>query len=74
MLLTVEYDSKAESVEIYCDREGLELLIRKLNMLAQNGGHTHLMTPSWAGNELTEVKQAGNTELINHLVIALKPE
>lgn len=73
-MLTVEHDEKKENIEIFCDREGIELLLKKLTFLANNGGHVHLMTPSWAGNELTEDKQGTNTVLINHLKIVLKPE
>jgi hypothetical protein len=73
MILTVELNRAKESVEIYCDKEGLELLRRRLEVLSERGGHEHLMTPSWAGTELTEeLQRAGNT-LINHLEIMVKP-
>jgi CYTH domain-containing protein len=71
MLFTVEYGD--EIVEINCDQEGLALLLSKLQHLQQHGGHCHLMTPSWAGTELTEEKQCDNNVLINHLRIAVKP-
>lgn len=74
MILTVEHDEKHENVDIFCDKEGIELLLKKLTFLINNGGHVHLMTPSWAGNELTEDKQGTDTVLINHLKITLKPE
>ena len=74
MILTVEYDVKGETVEIYSDKEGLQFFINKINNLIDKGGHTHFMTPHWAGSELTEQKQGEDTELINHLVIALKPK
>ena len=74
MLLTVEYNQDAEDIEIYCDKEGLDLLMKKLHVLTNKGGHVHLMTPSWAGNELTEENQGSNTILINHLRIMVKPE
>ena len=73
MLLTVEYN-KEDGVEIHCDSEGLELLVSKLNVLKQHGGHEHLMTPAWAGTELTEEKQGDGNELINHLKILLWPD
>ncbi len=73
MLFTVEYH-KDGIVEIYCDKEGLSLLITRLMRLQKDGkGHEHFMTPSWAGNELTEEKQYPENELINHLCIMLKP-
>lgn len=72
MLLTVELKdgwdiSKAEAA-ICFDDEGLDFLIKKLSRLRDKKGHMHLMTPSWAGNELTEKKQgSGEYGLINHL-------
>ena len=75
MLLTVEND-KEEKIEIFMDVEGLDLLVDRLNKLRRNaemGDHDHLMTPSWAGWELTEDKQGVDNELINHLCLILKP-
>jgi Immunity protein 32 len=73
MLLTVEYDPKGV-VEIHSDKEGLDLLLTRLQALKAHGGHEHLMTPAWAGNELTEEKQGAESELINHLKITLWPD
>jgi Immunity protein 32 len=77
MLLTVEHKlgenrrlSEAE-IEIYCDRDGLDLLLRKLTILKEKGGHVHLMSPAWSGHELTEQKQGEQNILINHLCIML---
>ncbi len=72
-MLTVEINKKDESIEIFCDKEGIELLAKKINALGVNGGHVHLMTPSWAGNELSEEKQGAENELVNHLRIILEP-
>ena len=68
--------SKPESseVEIYVDREGLSLLINKLKTLESKGGHVHLMTPAWAGNELNEELIGEGNTLINHICIMLKPD
>ena len=79
MLLTVEYKNDSNNVsqgeiEIYCDKEGLDKLIKKLQSIKQNGGHEHFMTPSWAGTELTESKQGKDTFLLHHLCIMLKGE
>jgi hypothetical protein len=50
------------------DDEGLEFLIQKLTRLRGKKDHEHLMTPSWAGAELSEDKQGGGDyTLINHL-------
>lgn len=70
MLLTVEFNSKMEAVEIYCDQEGLEMIMYKLRYLQDKGGHVHFRTQSWAGDELTEEVQGDGNTLINHLVIA----
>jgi hypothetical protein len=72
MILTLEIKDGAKPTEaeaaLCFDDEGLEFLIEKLIRLRGNRDHEHLMTPSWAGNELTEVKQ-GSAEygLVNHL-------
>lgn len=72
-MLTVEFNPKDECVELYCDEEGLDVLGRALAVLRDAGGHEHLMTPSWAGHELTEDKQNPANQLIHHLLICVKP-
>ncbi len=69
MTLTVEYAD--EVVELFADRDGLDVLIRALQRLRERGGHDHLMTPSWAGQELTETKQDPASKLIHHLRITV---
>jgi hypothetical protein len=71
MVLTIEYQNEAEELDIVCDLSGLELFISHLQKLKRDGGHIHLMTPSWAGDELTEEKQSENGVLINHLRVVL---
>jgi hypothetical protein len=65
-------EGKAE-VEIFCDQDGLSLLIRQLGFLKQGPAHIHLMTPSWAGNELDETRLGEGTAIINHLKVTLVP-
>ena len=60
-------------VEIFCDTEGLALLLRQLKHLQAGSSHVHLMTPAWAGNELDEKAFGKGTELINHLRITMLP-
>ena len=81
MVLTVEVEPSEkcdcsvlniDEVEIFFDEEGLELLEYKLRQLrlGQGPDHEHLMTPSWAGNELTEEKQGEcRSILVHHLRI-----
>ncbi len=72
MMLTVEIKDarsagKAE-VAICFDDEGLDRLIEKLTRLRGKLDHMHLMTPEWAGEDLTSDKQGGEGyELSNHL-------
>ena len=54
-------------VEVVCDRDGLTLLIKRQQLLLRRGGHEHLMTPSWSGDELTEMN-AGSDEFLAHQV------
>jgi len=72
MTLTVEAkrreDQPVEEVAMCFDDDGLITLIDKLQRLRGKRDHSHLMTPSWAGSELTEEKQGGaEYELVNHL-------
>ncbi len=71
-MLTIEFNEREQRVEIYFDEDGLKTLRRSLDMLSSKGGHDHLMTPSWAGTELTEEKQGENTTLINHLLLVCR--
>lgn len=61
-------------VEIYCDTEGLSLLAKQIEHLKSGSSHVHLMTPSWAGNELGEKPFGKGTALINHLRITMLPK
>lgn len=76
MKLTVELQ-KGEHPEVaLCfDAEGLDLLIRKLEHLRSKGVHLHLMTPAWAGQELTEELAGGQQyHLINSLRLVRLPD
>lgn len=60
MTLTVEITRDADpEVAIAFNAEGLELLIRKLTSLRDRIDHLHLMTPAWAGDDLSEDGRAG---------------
>ena len=68
-MLTVELNEQSECVEIYFDDEGLHALELAIGRLRNRGGHDHLMTPAWAGSELTEKLQGSSNRLVNHLVL-----
>lgn len=61
-------------VEIFCDTEGLSLLLKQLEHLKAGSSHIHLMTPAWAGNELGEKTFGKETQLINHLRVTMLPK
>lgn len=72
-MLTVELNEAKEALEIYCDEEGLDLLLKKLQSLRSRGGHVHFMSSSWAGEELDEDVQGAGNRLLHHLVVAVEP-
>lgn len=73
MLLTVERDRSAPCVEIHLDDEGIDFLIRQLAALRGRRDHSHLFTPSWGGNQLTEDTGSAN-EVIHKLTIYVWPD
>lgn len=71
-MITVELKDGAKPLEaeaaICFDDEGLEVLIGLLIGLRGKKEHEHLMTPSWSGSELSEVKRGGEDyQIVNHL-------
>jgi hypothetical protein len=73
MILTFEYNAKGV-VEVFMDEAGRDLLIQTMrNLSATETGidHSHLMTPAWAGIELTEQLQNSANELINKVTVFL---
>jgi hypothetical protein len=54
--LSFEYEPDKE-IRIHIDRSGAKLLINALEGLLHSNtkDHTHLMTESWGGDELTDV-------------------
>jgi len=76
MIFTVELkgDPKRDAeVEIFLDEEALQLLSRRLALLQKTRSHTHFMTPSWSGTELTEAKMNPASDLVHHLRITMVP-
>lgn len=62
------------NVEIHADEEGLLTLTRRLEQLHLQGGHVHLMTASWGGEDLSEDKQGEGNRLVQHALVFLWPE
>lgn len=76
MKLTVELERGSNPEVALCfDAEGLNLLLEKLEYLKSHVDHLHLMTPSWAGEELTEEKFGGEDyELVDSLRLVRLPD
>jgi hypothetical protein len=68
-LLSFEYDSDGEKLEIHANEKGLIYLKEQIEMLLEHKQGIHLMTPSWGGEELTEEKQGKDNTLIHHVKI-----
>ena len=68
-LLTFEWDSKNETLEIHGNQKGLAKLRNVIDSLLAktDNDHTHLMTENWGGNELSDDKQCSENEIINHV-------
>lgn len=75
MILTVELENAEHPEVALCfDREGLDLLISKLEALRTSNDHSHLLTPAWAGDSRTGEKQGGDRyELVHHLRLVRLP-
>lgn len=50
---------KSEAIQICCDADGLEVLIRALEKVRAEG-HLHLCAPSAGGRELNDVSPFGD--------------
>lgn len=74
-LLTFEIARDRELIDIHCNREGLDDLIYYLTRLRDNSEgtpqHDHLMTPNWAGTELTQEAQGSESNIVNKVTIHL---
>lgn len=70
-LLTFEWNKELGRLEIHGDKKGIRKLINNLEefLTIDKTEHTHLRTPSIAGEELTEEVQGEHGELIEDVVI-----
>ena len=68
-ILTFEISNDIQEIEIHGNKEGLMRLIKIIENVIKHNSHDHLMTPSWAGNKVTEEIQGNNTQLINKVTI-----
>ncbi|MHB9132352.1 MAG: Imm32 family immunity protein [Armatimonadota bacterium] len=70
-MITLEFNKDKAMIELICDNDGIKSIINQLNILMKYGGHLHLMTPSWGGDDLAETPIGCGNEIINHLKIVL---
>ncbi len=59
-----------EILEVILDRDGIDVLRAVLDDI-KDGGHEHLATPSWAGDELSETPLNGGT-IINQVTFGFR--
>lgn len=69
-LLSFVTDDNGDRVFIHVDKNGLDLLIKELTWLRKKleagaCDHTHLMSPDWAGDELTTSKLKDHEDEVN---------
>lgn len=76
-LLSFVASKDGDQIFVHVDKNGLDLLIKELTWLrekleANKCEHTHLMSPEWAGDELTTSKlkhQEGEDSIIHEVKI-----
>lgn len=68
-LLTFEISHDGLQIDIHGDETGLRSLADKVLRVISSKGHDHLMTESWAGNELSEERQGEKSLLVNKVTI-----
>ncbi len=79
MILSVEIAKvkKGETpctVELYFDREGLDTLLQRIQLIRSGKtDHIHLFTPSWGtdNEDLTEEKLREKNDLAHHLKLTM---
>lgn len=69
--LTFELSSDNLQLMVFGNKEGLESLINSIEKVIKYNDHDHLMTPSWAGYELSEEPQGENTQIMNKVTITI---
>ena len=70
-MLSFEYDSKNNTLEIFFDADGKARLLASLERLVKPGDHEHLMTPSWSGSELSEERHGAENTLIHMVTLGV---
>ena len=53
-MLSFMVTNTGRTIEIVCNDQGMQILMRALEKIRPDGGHIHLRTPSNGGRELSE--------------------
>lgn len=74
IMISVEIENienhESITVSIYVDMEGIRYFSENISALNESKyNHFHLMTPSWGGNELSEVIFKNKSILVNHVCV-----
>ncbi|HKL85103.1 MAG TPA: Imm32 family immunity protein [Treponemataceae bacterium] len=72
-LLSFELRETNEELEIHCNQEGIDTLIRCLELVKKHKTHEHLITDAWGGDELTSELQGQGNKLVNKVTIRYWP-
>lgn len=68
-LLTFELSLDGTTLDIHGNADGLAVLQNAISRAVERKSHEHLMSPSWAGDELTEEPQGEGTNLLKKVTI-----
>ena len=73
MKITVEMSRDAPEVQIFVDREGLDLLKKEIDRLVTKdpSEHFHLFSENWGGRDLTEKPVQEEAVCADHLKVTL---
>ncbi len=60
-------------VEIFLDANGIEFLRYQLDLIEGGESHVHLMSPAWAGDELSDkpMNNDSNFAVVHHVKLVM---
>lgn len=68
-LLSFELSPDGTTLDIHGNADGLSVLQNAISRAIEQNSHEHLMSPSWAGDELTEEPQGQGTTVLKKVTI-----
>ena len=67
-MLSFQITDSGNAVHIFCDSDGLEVLMKKLASLRTNPGHIHLWGPSIGAEDLSETTPVGDAAVAEVII------